>query len=190
MQICVVALGKIGLPLAVQFASKGHHVVGADVSQSVVDAVNAGVEPFPGEFELGTKMRTAVDAGLLRATTDTAAAVAQSEAVVVVVPLFVDAEGVPDFGWMDAATRAIAAGLRPGTLVSYETTLPVGTTRERWGPLLAEGSGLEVERDFDLVFSPERVLTGRVFADLRKYPKLVGGVNDRSTRRGLDFYAA
>src|SRR5215207_7106617 len=161
MQICVVALGKIGLPLAVQFASKGHHVVGADVSQSVVDAVNAGVEPFPGEFELGTKMRTAVDAGLLRATTDTAAAVAQSEAVVVVVPLFVDAEGVPDFGWMDAATQDIARGLQRGTLVSYETTLPVGTTRGRWAPMLEAGSGLTVSEDFSLVFSPARVRLGR-----------------------------
>src|SRR5215207_8554917 len=190
MQICVVALGKIGLPLAVQFASKGHHVVGADVSQSVVDAVNAGVEPFPGEFELGTKMRTAVDAGLLRATTDTAAAVAQSEAVVVVVPLFVDAEGVPDFGWMDAATQDIARGLQRGTLVSYETTLPVGTTRGRWAPMLEAGSGLTVSEDFSLVFSPERVRTGRVFSDLRRYPKLVGGVDPSSTARGIEFYEA
>lgn len=190
MQICVVALGKIGLPLAVQFASKGHQVIGADVSQSVVEAVNAGVEPFPGEFELGTKMRTAVDAGLLRATTDTAAAVAESEAVVVVVPLFVDADGVPDFGWMDAATQDIARGLKPGTLVSYETTLPVGTTRDRWAPMLEAGSGLTVSEDFSLVFSPERVLTGRVFADLRRYPKLVGGVDPASTARGIEFYEA
>lgn len=190
MQICVVALGKIGLPLAVQFASKGHRVIGADVNQSVVDAVNAGTEPFPGEFELGSKMRAAVDAGLLSATTDTADAVSRSEAVVVVVPLFVDAEGVPDFGWMDAATRDIARGLKPGTLVSYETTLPVGTTRNRWAPMLEEGSGLTVSEDFSLVFSPERVLTGRVFADLRRYPKLVGGVDASSTARGIEFYEA
>ncbi|MGC1214725.1 MAG: nucleotide sugar dehydrogenase, partial [Micromonospora sp.] len=126
MNICVVALGKIGLPLAVQFASKGHRVIGADVSERVVGLVNDGAVPFPGEADLDVKLKEAVAAGLLSATTDTAAAVAQSEAVVVVVPLFVDAEGVPDFGWMDDATRAIAAGLKPGTLVSYETTLPVG----------------------------------------------------------------
>lgn len=153
MNICVVALGKIGLPLAVQFASKGHKVIGADVNEKVVELVNAGVEPFPGEHDLDVKLKQAVDAGLLSATTDTASAVAQSEAVVVVVPLFVDAEGVPDFGWMDAATKAIARGLKPGTLVSYETTLPVGTTRTRWAPMLAEGSGLTAGDDFHLVFS-------------------------------------
>lgn len=188
MNICVVALGKIGLPLAVQFASKGHRVLGADVDERVVELVNAGTEPFPGEHDLDVKLKRAVDAGLLSATTDTAAAVAEAEAVVVVVPLFVDAQGVPDFGWMDAATREIAKGLEPGTLVSYETTLPVGTTRTRWAPMLAEGSGLTPGEDFHLVFSPERVLTGRVFADLRRYPKLVGGIDEASTRRGVEFY--
>jgi nucleotide sugar dehydrogenase len=190
MKICVVALGKIGLPLAVQFASKGHTVIGADVSEPTVRTVNQGLAPFPGEADLDVKLKQAVDAGLLTATTDTAAAVAESEAVVVVVPLFVDADGVPDFGWMESATRDIARGLRPGTLVSYETTLPVGTTRNRWAPLLEEGSGLVAGRDFQLVFSPERVLTGRIFADLRKYPKLIGGVDAGSTQRGIEFYEA
>jgi nucleotide sugar dehydrogenase len=190
MRICVVALGKIGLPLAVQFAAKGHQVVGADVNSSVVDQVNAGQEPFPGEADLAAALDEVVRVGRLSATTDTTAAASAADAIVVVVPLFVDANGVPDFGWMDSATRAIAAGLQPGSLVSYETTLPVGTTRNRWAPMLAEGSGLQAGRDFDVVFSPERVLTGRVFADLRKYPKLVGGLDEQSTRRGIEFYTS
>jgi nucleotide sugar dehydrogenase len=190
MKITVVALGKIGLPLAVQFAGKGHTVIGADVSEPTVRTVNDGLVPFPGEADLDVKLKEVVAAGLLTATTDTAAAVAESDAVVVVVPLFVDADGVPDFAWMESATRDIARGLRPGTLVSYETTLPVGTTRNRWAPLLQEGSGLVAGRDFHLVFSPERVLTGRVFADLRKYPKLVGGVDAGSAERGVEFYEA
>jgi nucleotide sugar dehydrogenase len=188
MKICVVALGKIGLPLAVQFAGKGHEVIGADVNERTVGLVNSGAVPFPGEADLDARLKEVVSAGLLSATTDTVAAVAASQVVVVVVPLFVDEAGVPDFAWMDEATRSIARGLQPGTLVSYETTLPVGTTRNRWAPMLAEGSGLLAGRDFHLVFSPERVLTGRVFADLRRYPKLVGGVDEQSARHGVQFY--
>jgi len=188
VKITVVALGKIGLPLAVQFAARGHDVIGADVNAGVVDLVNAGVEPFPGEAHLEELLAPAVRDGRLRATTDTAAAVAESEAVVLVVPLFVDSDGVPDFGWLDSATAEVAAGLRPGTLVSYETTLPVGTTRSRFLPMLEAGSGLKCGPDFALVFSPERVYTGRVFADLRRYPKLVGGVDPTSAERGVDFY--
>lgn len=188
MKITVVALGKIGLPLAVQFARKGHSVIGADVIEKTVELVNAGVEPFPGEAHLGEYLVEVVKSGALRATTDTTSAVAQSDAVVVVVPLFVDNEGIPDFGWMDAATESIGKGLKPGTLVSYETTLPVGTTRNRFAPALEKLSGLKAGVDFHLVFSPERVFTGRVFADLRKYPKLVGGINDASGAHGVKFY--
>ncbi|MEI8083186.1 MAG: nucleotide sugar dehydrogenase [Actinomycetes bacterium] len=188
MQIAVVALGKIGLPLAVQFASRGHTVVGVDTNADVVDLVNRGMEPFPGEAELGERLASAVSQGSLRATTNAADAVATAQAVVIVVPLFVDSDGVPDFGWMDAATASVAASIQPGTLVSYETTLPVGTTRARFGPMLEAGSGLRVGEDLFLVFSPERVFTGRVFADLRSYPKLVGGVDPASARHGVEFY--
>lgn len=188
MNIAVVGLGKIGLPLAAQFADKGHEVVGLDVNADTVATINAGKEPFPGEAHLDEYLARLVPSGNLRATTDYADAVPGADAVVVVVPLFVDADGKPDFGWMDSATRDLAANLTPGTLVSYETTLPVGTTRNRWKPMLEEGSGLVEGRDFHVAFSPERVLTGRVFEDLRKYPKLIGALSDEGAKATRAFY--
>ncbi|MFE4227717.1 nucleotide sugar dehydrogenase [Arthrobacter sp. NPDC056886] len=190
MKIAVIALGKIGLPLAVQFASKGHEVVGVDVNRQVVDLINAGTEPFPGEARLQEQLSVLVPAGKLRATTEYADAVPEADVVVLVVPLFVDADANPDFGWMDAATAELAKHLTPGTLVSYETTLPVGTTRTRWKPALESASGLVEGQDFHLVFSPERVLTGRVFEDLRKYPKLVGGLSEEGAAKAVEFYQA
>ena len=189
MKIAVVALGKIGLPLAVQFADKGHEVIGIDVQQQVVDAVNAGREPFPGEAHLQDKLSELVPAGKLRATTDYAEAIPGVDAIVIVVPLFVNDETwQPDFGWMEAATKSFSEHITPGTLVSYETTLPVGTTRNRWKPMIEQISGLVEGKDFHLIFSPERVLTGRVFEDLRKYPKLVGGLSPEGTQAGIEFY--
>ena len=192
MRIAVVALGKIGLPLAVQYADKGHEVIGVDVNPAVVEAVNAGTEPFPGEAHLAEKLAAlspATGNGALRATTDYAEAIPDADAIVLVVPLFVDdATWEPDFAWMDDATRSLAAHLTPNTLISYETTLPVGTLRGRFKPMIEEISGLKEGTDFHLVFSPERVLTGRVFADLRRYPKLVGGLDEAGTRAGIAFY--
>lgn len=188
MKITVVALGKIGLPLAVQFARKGHTVFGTDLNETTVKKVNDGTAPFPGEAHLSEYIDEVVKAGKLTATTEITGAVAQSDAVIIVVPLLVDHQGAPDFSQMDMATLAVAKGLKPGTLVSYETTLPVGTTRTRFAPALEAISGLNVGVDFHLVFSPERVFTGRVFADLRKYPKLVGGIDAASTARGVKFY--
>src|SRR4051812_33124740 len=190
-------MGKIGLPLAVQFASKGHQVYGVDVVPRVVDQINAGVEPFPGEAELDVRLPRVVREGNLTATLDGVAAVADSDAVVVVVPVVVDEDAVPDFRAMDAATQTIAAGLkqaaangRTGVLLSYETTLPVHTTRARFLPALEAASGLNAGRDFLLCHSPERVYTGRIFADLRKYPKLVGGIDDDSAAAAVRFYEA
>ncbi|GAD35617.1 nucleotide sugar dehydrogenase [Microbacterium sp. AISO3] len=191
MRIAVIALGKIGLPLAVQFAESGHEVIGVDVNAGTVASINAGVEPFPGEAHLQEKLERLVADGRLRATVDYAEAVPSADAVVLVVPLFVDdSTWEPDFAWMDAATRSLAQHLTPDTLVSYETTLPVGTTRNRWKPLLEEGSGLTEGEDFHLVFSPERVLTGRVFSDLRRYPKLIGGLSEAGAARAREFYEA
>jgi nucleotide sugar dehydrogenase len=108
----------------------------------------------------------------------------------VIVPVVVDAEREIDFRPIDAATRDLAAAIGPDTLVVYETTLPVGTTRDRFGPALVAGSGLELDRELFLAFSPERVLVGRVFTDLRRYPKVVGGTSPESTRRAVEFYRA
>jgi len=191
MRIAVVALGKIGLPLAVQFASSGHDVIGVDVNQKAVDTINAGIEPFPGEAHLQEKLAELIPAGTLKATTDYAEAIPGADAVVLVAPVFVNDETwEPDFRYMDAATKSLAEHLTPGTLVSYETTLPVGTTRTRWKPMLEEGSGLVEGVDFHVVYSPERVLTGRVFEDLRKYPKLIGGLSEEGNRRAREFYEA
>ncbi|HMA34657.1 MAG TPA: nucleotide sugar dehydrogenase [Chloroflexia bacterium] len=189
-QVAVVGLGKIGLPLAAQFAGRGARVIGCDLNPAVVTAVNAGACPIGEEPGLPERVAAAVAAGQLTATTATAAAVAASNVVVIIVPLLVDETHAIDFRAVDAATRDVAHGLRPGTLVLYETTLPVGTTRTRLGPLLAQGAGLVPGRDFALAFSPERVYSGRIFRDLATYPKIVGGVDAASTAAAVAFYRA
>jgi UDP-N-acetyl-D-mannosaminuronic acid dehydrogenase len=190
MRAVVVALGKVGLPLAAQIARAGHQVVGCDIDERVVEQVNAAQPPFPGEQDLDAVLGEVVGDGRLRATTDTTAAVAEgADLVVAVPPLWVDAEAKPDWGALDAVTDAIGAGLQRGTTVVVETTVPVGTTRDRVAPRLAERSGLEPERDFFTAFSPERVFSGRVFRDLATYPKLVGGLSAEGERLASNLYA-
>ncbi|MEP7082549.1 MAG: NAD(P)-binding domain-containing protein, partial [Chloroflexota bacterium] len=191
MRIAVVGLGHIGLPLAVQYASRGHEVIGVDIDRGVVDAINGGTSPHLDEQALIDRVPALVASGSLRATTwEKDDAIREAEAVVVIVPVVVDEHRKIDFGPIDAATRDLASRVQAGTLVIYETTLPVGTTRTRFGPALAQGSGLEIDREIFLAFSPERVLVGRVFEDLRRYPKVVGGTSEESTRRAVAFYEA
>ncbi|MEO5986678.1 MAG: nucleotide sugar dehydrogenase [Candidatus Limnocylindria bacterium] len=191
MKVAVVGLGHIGLPLAVQYASRGHDVLGVDVDEGLVETLNGGTSPHQDEQTLIDRVPELVAAGRLRATTwSDPAGFADAEVVVVIVPVVVDAERQIDFRPIDAATRDIGAHIGRGTLVVYETTLPVGTTRTRFGPVLAAASGRTLDEDLFLAFSPERVLVGRVFLDLQRYPKIVGGTSDESTRRAADFYRA
>ena len=188
MTTCVVGLGKIGLPLAVQIAIKGEHVIGADINSSVVQQINSAEVPFPGESELPELLKEVIDNGYLVASTSTKEAVSQADHVVVVVPVLVDDSADPDFSAIDSATNDIAEGLTSGTLVCYETTLPIGTTRTRFAPVLEKTSGLTCGSDIFIAYSPERVFSGRIFADLRAYPKLVGGLDPISADRAVAFY--
>lgn len=188
MTVTVVGLGKIGLPLAVQYAMKGEQVYGVDINQETVDSVNQGLEPFPEEENLKEFLAEVVNLEKLKASTSTSECVSKSDVVVVVVPLFVDAKANPDFAALDSATAEIARGLKKGTLVAYETTLPIGTTRTRFAKTIEEITGYKVGEDFYVVFSPERVLTGRVFSDLKKYPKILGGVTETCAENGYKFY--
>jgi len=188
MKVAVVGLGKIGLPLAVQVSDSGFRVIGVDTNPEVVRLVNNGQEPFPGEAELANRLSKVARSRNLEATCNTTDAARQATEIVVVVPLYVDDKGQPDFASIDSATTLIGRGLQRGALVTFETTLPVGTTRQRFTKILEQESGFTVGTDFHVVFSPERVLTGRVFSDLRRYPKLVGGVTPECGMRGANFY--
>lgn len=190
MQICIVGLGKVGLPIAVQVASKGFATIGADISQSVVEQVNQGLNPMDWEPRLAQELRAAVSTGLLRATTDITEAARSSDKIIIIVPVLLTPDRKADMRSMDAAVGAVARGLQKGSLVVVETTLPVGTTRGRIGPMLEEGSGLTAGNDFHLAFSPERVGSGRILHDLNAYPKVVGGIGPASTEVAAGFYAS
>ncbi len=185
MKACVVGLGKVGLPLAVQYASRGLSVVGCDVDAAKVEQINAGRCPVAGEDGLEEGFRAALQEGRLRAAVDTAAAVAESDVVVMIVPVGLTDDRNPDFSHLDAAAGAVASGVRSGTLVVVESTVPVGTTRNRVGPLLTAGG-----RDIMLAASPERVSSGRILRDLRTYPKVIGPLDEASWSAAKKFYSA
>jgi len=186
--VAVVGLGKIGLPLAVQYARHGRRVIGCDSNPEVAETVNAGKSHVQEEPELATEVARLVEGGLLCATGRTTDAVSYADVVVVIVPVVVDARHEVNFEGIDAATRTIGAGLQPGTLVIYETTLPVGTTSARLREILEHTSNLQAGRDFYLAYSPERVSSGCIFRDLRIYPKVVGGIDEWSTAAAVAFY--
>jgi UDP-N-acetyl-D-mannosaminuronic acid dehydrogenase len=188
VNVTIAGLGKIGIPLAVQFASKGATVTGYDISAARVAEINGKHNPLPSEPGLETAIPGLVVSGHLRATGDAREAAGGADVVVLIVPVDIDATQRPDFGALDAAVDALAPHLKAGVLVLVETTVPVGTTRHRVGGRIASAGKLSAPGGVALAFSPERVSSGRVLRDLRTYPKIVGGIDAHSTALAAAFY--
>lgn len=187
MNVAVVGIGRIGLPLAVTIASRGHRVTGCDVDAAHVERINRAQNPLPDEAGLGELLARTIADGSFHATTDTAAGVADADVVLFAVRVDVDADGRADLSHLLAAVDTVAAALRPGALCIFDTTLPVGTTRRVLAPRL-EAGGRKLGVDLHVAFSPERLLMGRVIEDLTKYPKVVGGVDPEGGRLAAEFY--
>jgi len=186
--VAVVGAGKMGLPLCAQFGIHGWRVIAVDVQQAVVDSINEGRSHVDDEPGLPEAIARLHGEGRLRATTDGQAAAREADVVVLIVPVMLDDEQQPDYRFMDAAVASIAAGIHEGSTVIFETTLPVGDTRDRYAPRLEAASGLRADRDFFVAFSPERLYSGAALRNLATYPKLVGGLGEASTARAATFY--
>ena len=183
IKVCVVGLGYIGLPTAALLASHGYQVHGVDISQHAVDTINQGkihiVEP-----DLEAFVRSGVTAGRLTAHTQPAPA----DVFMLCVPTpFHNGEGdpKPNIDYVLAATQAIAPFVRPGNLVILESTSPMGTTQRVAEELLRANPDVGT---FYAAYCPERVLPGRIMAELVENDRIVGGVSEEATRLVADFY--
>jgi len=186
MKVVVVGAGKMGLPLACQLADNGAVVTACDINSLIVEKINNCIAPF---YEPGLEdfMQRNVPAGRLRAATDIASAVSGAEVVIIIVPALLAANNDIDYSNLKTASEEVAKGMKPGTLVSYETTVPIGGCRSVLIPAL-EKSGLRAGKDFYVCFSPEMVKSLMVFDRLQKNPKIIGGYDTISSEKGEEFY--
>ena len=180
----VVGLGYVGLPLAVELAKAGYRVLGFDISQRVVDGLNAGrshVKDISDE-----QLREAAAAGRFEATTDMAR-LAEPDAISICVPTPLSKFKDPDVSYIVAATDAVKRTLRRGQAIILESTTYPGTTREILQPALSS-TGLRVGTDFFLAFSPERVDPSNPVWQTHNTPKVVGGITENCTQVACALY--
>ncbi len=183
-QVGIIGLGYVGLPLAVVSGRAGYRVVGVDVSERAIGAINAGRSHI-GDVR-DEEVAALVEAGRLRATADYGV-LPECDVVIICVPTPLDRNRAPDISYIVAAGEGIAAHMRPGQLISLESTTYPGTTVEDLLPVL-ERSGLQAGRDFYLCFSPERVDPGSKKWNTRNTPKVVGGLTPACQEVALAFY--
>ena len=176
--VAVVGLGYVGLPLAVAFSQAGFNVVGFDIQQKRVNLVNKGQSYI---VDVDSKsLSEAVANKLLEATTDQSR-LKEVDAICICVPTPLTKTKEPDLSAVNYESEEISKQLQPGQLVVLESTTYPGTTSEVVLPIL-ERSGLKGGRDFYLAYSPERVDPGSKHYNIRNTPKVVGGIDSRSTK--------
>jgi UDP-N-acetyl-D-glucosamine dehydrogenase len=181
--IGVIGLGYVGIPLALGFNECGFAVMGYDIKVEGVEAINEGRSLIAHiSNERIKKMRAT---GRFEATTDFSR-LKEADALLICVPTPLSKTREPDLSYVEATTRTIAEHLRPGQMVVLESTTYPGTTREIMQPILEEISGLKVDEDFILAYSPEREDPGNPDFNTATIPKVVGA----ATPEGLDMVAA
>src|ERR1700704_6311775 len=184
-RVGVVGLGYVGLPLVVEFAGSGFAAIGFEVDQSKADRINAG-ESYIGDIESPT-VKKLTDSKQLQATTDFNH-LRDCDAIVICVPTPLRKTKEPDISYIMAAAEAIKQRLRRGQLIILESTTYPGTTDEVLLPMFEE-TGLKLDEDFLLAFSPERVDPGNPDFQTHNIPKVVGGVTDDSTEVAAYLYS-
>ena len=186
-QIGVVGLGYVGLPIVLRFCEEGFRVLGFDIDPEKIRALSNGksyIKHIPSE-----RIAAFVKKGpaLFESTTDMAR-LKEADAVIICVPTPLSDKREPDLTYVENTGKEISRTLRPGQMISLESTTYPGTTEELLLPMF-EQRGLKVGKDFFLVFSPEREDPGRVDFTIKTTPKIVGGVTQRCTEMGATLYS-
>lgn len=184
--IAIVGMGYVGLPLATAAYDAGYKVLGFDVDPAKIAMINRGVSPIGriGNDKIG-KMR---DAGKFEVTDDFNR-LAECDVITICVPTPLNTYREPDLSYVVDTTRAIGDNLRPGQIISLESTTYPGTTRDVMLPILEE-SGLKCGKDFFLAYSPEREDPGNPDFDTASIPKVVGGDGPDAVEIALAFYGS
>ncbi|MBN1837573.1 MAG: nucleotide sugar dehydrogenase [Spirochaetales bacterium] len=193
-KVAVIGMGYVGIPAAVLFADiEGLEVVGvqrrSQRSGWKIDFLNQGRSPFPdNEPEIADLIRrVALEKKSFRVTHDLGA-VAEADAVLIDVQTPVEEDHKPRYESLIEVSGQIGKLLRRGTLVCVESTVAPGTTVNLVKPILEEQSGMKAGSDFNLAFSYERVMVGRLLHNIRNYPRIVGGITPACGERAAELY--
>ncbi len=184
--IAVVGLGYVGLPLSLRFAEIGSRVLGLDVDETKIAALQAGktyIKQFSAE-----RINASVSKGTFIPSSDMSR-VSEAEAIILCVPTPLTKQREPDLSYVLNTGRAIAPHLQRGVLVVLESTTYPGTTDEDLRAVLEEGSGMKAGEDFHLAYSPEREDPGNAESNVSKVPKIVGGYTPACRDKAVALYA-
>jgi UDP-N-acetyl-D-mannosaminuronic acid dehydrogenase len=193
LEIVVIGMGYTGIPAAAMFADvEGFHVTGVQRRSKrsgwKIDYLNAGKNPIGGdEPGLNELIAKVVKKGTFKVTDDITVC-KKADAILIDVQTPVDENHVPEYESLKEVSEAVGKLMKKKTMVVIESTVAPGTTKCIVKPILEKASGMKAGRDFNLVYSYERVMVGRLLYNMTFMPRIIGGLTPECTRRGMEFY--
>ncbi|KKT94026.1 MAG: Nucleotide sugar dehydrogenase, partial [Parcubacteria group bacterium GW2011_GWC1_45_14] len=179
--VCIIGLGYVGLPLAVQCALKGYEVYGLENDESKIDKINSGKSPIKEDFLEQNLPNVKVIA------TKDPSVIKKSDVVIVCVPTPVDESYFPDLGPVKGATKTIAENINKGQLIIIESTINPGVCEEVVEPIFAE-AGYEIGKDYEMAHCPERINPGDPKWNVTNIPRVVGSFTKTGLDKAVKFY--
>ncbi|MGM7681956.1 nucleotide sugar dehydrogenase [Cytobacillus sp. Hm23] len=181
-KLCVVGLGYIGLPTAVMFANHGVRVHGVDINETAISMIQ-NKQLHIEEEGLQERLNEAIDSGNFTASTTPE----EADVFIIAVPSPINDDKTANLDYVRAATKSIVPYVKKGNLVILESTVPPRTVEDVMIPVLEE-TNLHIGNELYISHSPERVIPGRVFEELTNNDRIVGGINDESSRLTVELY--
>ena len=182
LKVCVVGIGRIGLPTALSFAKAGLYTIGVDINQKLVDSINAGNFPLKDEPGYEDVFNNVRKNGNFLATTDINEAISKSNLILLSLPTPMDENNIPTYSALESVGKQLSQILQPNSLVVVESTIEPGFIEDMMIKIIEGTNMLRFGKNFTIGVCPENANPGEILHDFTNLPRLVAGVNEQTTK--------
>ena len=177
LKVCVIGIGRIGLPTALSFAKSGLETVGVDINENLVSDINSGKFPLKDEPGYNEIFETVIKNKNFSATTNIESAVPNSDLILLSLPTPMDENNIPDYSALRTVASKLSDILSPDSLVIVESTIEPGFIEDEMVSIISKSGRLQIEKNFFIGVCPENANPGEILHDFKNLPRLVGGIN-------------
>ena len=182
LKVCVVGIGRIGLPTALSFAKAGLQTIGMDINTKLVDSLNQGNFPLKDEPGYEDIFNNAIKNGNFSATTDINEAISKSNLILLSLPTPMDKKNIPDYSALESVCKQLSDILQPNSLIVVESTIEPGFVENTLINILEKTNRLHVGKNFTIGVCPENANPGEILHDFTNLPRLVGSIDEQTTK--------
>ena len=182
LRVCVIGIGRIGLPTALSFAKSGLQTIGVDINENLVQNINSGKFPLKDEPGYNEIFDDVIKNKKFFATTNIEDAVPNSDLLLLSLPTPMDENNIPDYSALRNVATKLSEILSPNSLVIVESTIEPGFIEDEMVSIISKSGRLEIEKNFFIGVCPENANPGEILHDFTNLPRLVGGINHNITK--------